>query len=201
MIKYISDTHLGHANIIGYCERPFETVHAMDRALMDAMLEAEAEGAVLYHLGDLAFKPEQTLPRLGRLTTPERHTLIAGNHDEVKKQREDIQHAYRRFFRTIIGTEKTWKANRLVVEDTLRGRPVRVLLSHAPQRDLGDAEVNLYGHCHNNNVRNPERFRQEYPWLAEGSPRHLNISVELTGYRPLTLDEIVDRREAGEVML
>ena len=34
MIWFTSDLHLGHANAIQFCDRPFETVEKMNRTLI-----------------------------------------------------------------------------------------------------------------------------------------------------------------------
>lgn len=161
--RYLSDTHLLHDNIIHHCARPFRSTREMDEALVLAMLEAEEDGAHLYHLGDLTSKPEAAVALYGGLYHPERHTLIAGNHDRVGSPRLEARAAYSAYAGSIVGTEATWQENVLLVEDELDGRPVRLLLSHAPQPDPRGADLNLYGHCHNNNLRYPERFAAEYP--------------------------------------
>lgn len=201
MNRYWSDTHFRHANILRYCERPFRDVEEMNEALFTAFQEAEAAGASLFHLGDFAFGPDVVLETLGGLEHPGRHTLIAGNHDKVTSKRPEVQRAYSAFFGRTIGTEKTWKQNTLLVEDDLGGRRVRLLLSHAPQQDLQGAHFNLYGHCHNTHVLHPERLEEEYPWLAKRHEKHFNVSVELIGYRPITLAELLERRAAGEALL
>ena len=35
--RLTSDLHLGHANIIGYCNRPFHDVQSMDAALLQLL--------------------------------------------------------------------------------------------------------------------------------------------------------------------
>ncbi len=78
----ISDLHLGHSNIIGYCRRPFSSVIEMDAVLLDNWnFTVRPDDEVIY-LGDL---------RYGRNAPPASHfleglhgkvTLIAGNHDD-----------------------------------------------------------------------------------------------------------------------
>lgn len=189
---YISDTHLGHANIIKYCERPFKDVWEMDRVIVSRLCEAEAEGHAIFHLGDVAMNLTRAVRFVGWLSHPERHTLIVGNHDAYPKD-----NAYDRAFGRIVGTKKSWRENVLLVEDELDGAPVKVLLSHDPQRDLRGADINLYGHHHNNIQRKPEHFPyEEWSWLLE-STRHINVSSELLDYRPRTLKELMEMRASG----
>ena len=78
----ISDLHLGHSNIIGYCRRPFSSVIEMDAVLTDNWnFTVRADDEVIY-LGDL---------RSGRDAPPATHfldqlrgkiTFIIGNHDD-----------------------------------------------------------------------------------------------------------------------
>lgn len=189
---YISDTHLGHANIIRYCERPFKHVHDMDLVIMSHLREVEAEGCAIFHLGDVAMNFSRICRTHGWLQDPERHTLIAGNHDNIPKDK-----AYTRGFGKIVGHKKSWKENTLLIEDELDGTRVKLLLSHDPQKDLQGADFNLYGHHHNNFQIKPERFPlNKWAWLLN-SERHINVSAELLDYRPRTLSELMSMRQAG----
>lgn len=194
MNLYIADTHFGHDNIIRYCDRPHRSVEDMNTEIFLALLEAEGSGATIYHLGDVAFKPAVTLPELGGLRFPSRHVMIAGNHDRVKKM--ETKELYYAYFGRIIGHERRWRENHVVVQDELKGQPVRVLLSHAPQQDLRGCQFNLYGHTHNEEIKNPERFRESYPFVFRpGRERkHFCVSAEMVGYRPISLSELLGDR-------
>jgi calcineurin-like phosphoesterase family protein len=55
MSRYvISDHHFGHANIIEYCDRPFDSVGEMNTTLLNRHYETVGESDVLVHLGDIA---------------------------------------------------------------------------------------------------------------------------------------------------
>jgi calcineurin-like phosphoesterase family protein len=80
----ISDLHLGHANIIRYCSRPFlySDVGEMDHVLIKNWNYTISPNDTIFHLGDI---------RYGKGALPLRHyreklhgqvTFIAGNHDE-----------------------------------------------------------------------------------------------------------------------
>ena len=194
---YISDSHFGHRNIIGYCDRPFHSVSEMDGRMARLLLAAEERGRV-FHLGDLTLDPpDRFFQRQGALfRDPSRHVLVAGNHDSVVGHRP----AYAPLFGEVVGTEETWRENVRFVEDRARGRRYTLLLSHAPQEDLRGADLNLYGHHHNHFSRPPEEQHRPPPdWLRPG--RYINVSCELLDYRPRTLEELFWLRDQGHVLL
>jgi calcineurin-like phosphoesterase family protein len=79
-IFFTSDTHFGHANIIKYSHRPFESVEQMDEALIENWNSRVRGEDVVYHLGDFAFaKYDRILQILSRLNG-QKH-LLRGNHD------------------------------------------------------------------------------------------------------------------------
>jgi calcineurin-like phosphoesterase family protein len=79
---YTSDLHLGHENIIKYCDRPYTGAVAMDDDIMARWNETVAPGDEIWVLGDLALgKLESGLARVARLNG--KITLVPGNHDQV----------------------------------------------------------------------------------------------------------------------
>jgi calcineurin-like phosphoesterase family protein len=54
---YTADLHLGHANIIRYCDRPFSDVDEMNRALIDRWNSVVADDDEVWVLGDVALGP------------------------------------------------------------------------------------------------------------------------------------------------
>ncbi|MEO8119747.1 MAG: metallophosphoesterase [Rhodoferax sp.] len=74
-----SDLHLGHANIIGYCDRPFHDTESMDAALLQ-LLGKVVPGELLVIVGDIALgKFGEAMALLKSM--PGRKILVAGNHD------------------------------------------------------------------------------------------------------------------------
>lgn len=49
---FTADTHFGHENIIGFCNRPFFDVNVMDSALVANWNERVPHDGVVFHLGD-----------------------------------------------------------------------------------------------------------------------------------------------------
>lgn len=165
----ISDTHFGHANIIRHAERPFRTLGEMDDTLINNWNEAVREGDTVYHLGDFSGPPmnrriEEIAERLhGRII------LIAGNHDRVTPR---IAAAFAR----VSGPQR--------LPSPVNGVP-GVVLSHVPLHSAGTDEPrrvqvigNLHGHIHQR---------------TSPTPHHCNVCVEHTRYRPITLEEAIER--------
>ena len=54
-IWFTSDLHFGHQNIIKFCNRPWETVEEMDKALIENWNSVVGENDIVFDLGDFAF--------------------------------------------------------------------------------------------------------------------------------------------------
>jgi calcineurin-like phosphoesterase family protein len=198
-IRYTSDLHLAHANIIKYSRRPFDNVDQMDVTLVANLRAAEAEGCQVISGGDVSFNLRKVVEKHGPLfSDPKAHANVMGNHDAKSG---GSRRTYDEQFGRVAGEPGTWKTNTLIVEDLLGGeglipRLVKVLVSHEPQSDLQGCDFNVYGHVHNN-LFDPA-FREHHQWEAWfdsllSSDRHLNACVELHQYRPVSLEELVRR--------
>ena len=155
-----SDLHLHHTNIIRYCSRPFQSVDAMNEALLAAWKETVGEADTIICGGDIALagalKRERLGPGAGHAGTetsgPREPTTFGRNGRPADT-----------------GSDATWMT--LVIT----GNPTLVV-THIAMNEVPDATVNLYGHVHNNEP------------LREGP--YVNICVEHTEYRPLPLDAV-----------
>ncbi len=128
-----SDLHLHHKNIIRYCNRPFQSVEAMNEALLAAWKETVGEADTIICGGDIALAGALKRERLARVRAmPGRKLLVRGNHDFGKNGRP-----------ADTGSDATWMA--LVIT----GNP-RLLVTHIAMNEVPDGTVNLYGHVHNN---------------------------------------------------
>ncbi len=77
---FTADLHLGHENIIRYCERPFADAQTMDRSLVQGWNHTVGADDTVWVLGDVALgKISHTLPLVSSLSG--RKLLVAGNHD------------------------------------------------------------------------------------------------------------------------
>lgn len=85
-IWFTSDLHLGHANIIEYCARPFANVDEMNEALVANWNARVKPEDTVYCLGDFALGlPEVGIALRSRMNGA--IILIRGNHDRWGKAR------------------------------------------------------------------------------------------------------------------
>lgn len=123
MIYLITDTHLGHHNMLKSCGRP----EGFTNLILDNCRKMVKRDDLLIHLGDVTWN-EAELMRFMKL--PGRKILVRGNHD--KKSTPYYMEA---------GFE-------LVVDSmTMALQGIRILFSHAPQYG-NTADINIHGHQH-----------------------------------------------------
>jgi calcineurin-like phosphoesterase family protein len=79
-----SDLHLGHGNVIRYCDRPFADVTKMNTALLQAWKSTVKNSDTIINLGDVNLKlsKEYLTTVIHRL--PGYKILVTGNHDRKK---------------------------------------------------------------------------------------------------------------------
>lgn len=167
-IWVISDTHFGHRNIIGYCNRPFKTTYLMNEAIRDNWNSVVKPQDKVYHLGDVYMgwnEQEDILHFLNSLNGKKR--LILGNHDNGKDQ--ILQKAFQKI--------DVW---RMFPEFGL-------LLTHVPVHEsalyrgsTGNEKepkklLNIHGHIHEN----------QSPTID-----HRNVCVEHLNYRPINIEKL-----------
>lgn len=78
---FTADTHFGHANILKYCNRPFDDVAQMNATLhlhWNSKVKAKDD---VWVLGDFSFLPLEQTEKLARSLNGNIHLLL-GNHDK-----------------------------------------------------------------------------------------------------------------------
>jgi len=157
---YTSDTHFNHANIIKYCNRPFNTVEAMNEALIRNWNEKVGPNDSVYHLGDVSFgTPDQCRDILKRLNG--KIYLIKGNHEKPALACASRFEWIKDVWEVRDGNQSLW-------------------LSHYAHRvwNKGHHGVwHLYGHSHGTLPDDPES-------------NSIDIGVDCHNYVPLSLQEI-----------
>ena len=170
MVYYTADLHLGHANVIRHCNRPFETVDEMDAALIANWNRRVQPKDTVYIVGDLLFRNMRPANGyLGMLNG--RKTLILGNHDHTWIKRIDAEKAFAAV------------ANMLTIKDGAK----TVVLCHYPMlswHGSGRGSLMVHSHIHNNTNAD------YWPYL-QSHPNILNAGVDVNGFMPATLDELI----------
>src|SRR5690349_17512453 len=91
---FTSDTHFGHAGVIQFAKRPFDSPSRMDEALIANWNSVVQPNDHIYHLGDFAWGDEKRIARiLSRLNGIK--FLILGNHDKVLRQCKSLHGGFR----------------------------------------------------------------------------------------------------------
>lgn len=129
MIYFIADTHFNHANIIKYCNRPFNNIDEMNEYIINKWNSTIKDNDIVYHLGDVGFGALAEVKNLiERLKGTK--VLIRGNHDlkiSINTWEE-------------IGFSKVYK-KKIILDN--------FLLTHAPTEEVEKGQINIFGHIHN----------------------------------------------------
>ena len=173
MQRYLtSDLHLGHANIIDHCDRPFTDVEEMNETLIQNWNQTVREQDIVFFLGDLGhFADEEQLREwLGQLHG--RIVFIEGNHDNPSR------------YTSGLNTHQYYLLNHGDHE---------FCLTHAPENvpRFWSGWI-VHGHHHNNDL-------EEHP-LVDPDSKQINVSVELTGYKPVADSELVELTESTQTI-
>ena len=178
---FTADLHLGHANIIEYCQRPFASVAAMDRELVQRWNARVDDDDEVWVLGDVAMgRIDDTLDLVRGLAG--RKILVAGNHDRCW---------YGHGERAVGWIERYLDAG---FDQIVQGSPsieidgAVVALSHFPHagdsherdryvehRPPDDGRWLLHGHVHDR-------------WAECG--RMINVGVDVRDFAPVAAHEI-----------
>ena len=173
---FTADHHFGHANIIRYCARPFNSVGEMDAALFHNWNDVVGANDVVYHLGDL------TLGDIRRFTgivagLNGHIRVVPGSHDNrwLKKFHPEIASRSGHFVQLLpplVSLE--------FPERTTGRHPLVVGLCHYALRVWDRSHYGawqLYGHSHG-----------RLPPVG----RSLDVGVDCHNFRPISLDEITE---------
>lgn len=195
-IFYIADTHFGHENIIKLCKRPFTSVVEMNEVFVENWNKRVKGGDRVYILGDMFYKTVDAEEILTRLKG-EKH-LILGNHDaswleeylvECGDRVGTLAHTSYRFVKSKRDLGVYFKSVSQILQITDEDKGA--VLCHYPLLTWKH-EKRLYmihGHLHNNTS---DPF---FHHLAENE-RILNAGVDVNGYMPVTLEELMENNRA-----
>lgn len=167
-VWFWSDIHFFHNSIIRYCQRPFADVAHMNDALLKNCLACVRANDILVFGGDVTFGTAEATNHLLR-AIPAYKILVLGNHDIDGRTKTSL-------FKLAMDEVAA------CMELEYKGTPL--FLSHYPVHDklLAPGQINLHGHLHNT------PFPKE---LGTGA-RRINISIECTGYEPVSINWLLE---------
>ncbi|HJU17673.1 MAG TPA: metallophosphoesterase family protein [Stellaceae bacterium] len=82
-VFFTSDTHFGHAAGLSFYHRPFASVAAMDRAIVERWNAAVGPNDEIWHLGDFAWRPSHAAAAALLAELNGTKHLVAGNNDPL----------------------------------------------------------------------------------------------------------------------
>ena len=175
MIYFISDIHFNHSNIIKYTNIHFNDIIEMNNAVINNWNSMIKEDDIVYHLGDFPLANDEELKELYSYLNGT-IILIRGNHDgKSVKYYENIGF-------------KVLKNAPIILDE------YKLVLSHTPVPNIKipDGYVNLHGHIHN------KKLNENYPSKNYSTYKHINVSVDVTNFKLVNLDEINNIRSRIE---
>ena len=166
-----SDYHLGHANIIKYCNRPFKDVFQMNETIIKRHNERVKPEDFFYFLGDFCFKNSNESRGEGAKTKAQEWNerlngnkiFVKGNHDKNNSMQTIMTSCI------INWAGKEYK------------------LVHNPNEADPQYEVNFVGHVH-----------QNWCYRRYGRTKLINVGVDCHSFYPKTFDELLNELKKYE---
>jgi calcineurin-like phosphoesterase family protein len=177
MIYYIADTHFGHENVIGFCNRPFADIEEMNRVMVANWNERVKGNDTVYVLGDMFFRCKDPESILRQLKGKKR--LLVGNHDGSWMTMLDVM----QYFESVDSLLET------------AGSDCGLTLCHYPLLTWRHQKKTymIHGHIHNDTS-------EDYWPLIKARERVLNAGVDINGFKPVTLEELIANNNAFKAL-
>lgn len=182
---YISDLHIGHANVIRFDNRPFADVNEMNNKIIENWNARVRTDDTVYILGDFIWAKENDWPFfVGPLAGNK--VLIRGNHDP-----RQFSSTTKQMFQEITNLKE--------IKD--EGR--HVVMCHYPipffRGGFSQTAFMLYGHVHRTreyeyllNLRKAVKTNASGYGTPHGNFINVGCMMPYMDYTPRTLDEIIE---------
>lgn len=176
---FTSDEHLGHANVIKFCNRPFTDLDDMTEGLIARHNAVVKPGDLVYHLGDMfwhRYGLEKALVYMDRLNGT--HFYVYGNHCELMRKYEALRSRF------------VWVKERAKISPDKALAPYGIVLDHYAGRvwqDCHKGAWQLFGHSHGE-LSNTGMV--DNPWY-----KAFDVGVDAPGndWAPVSLEEAAAR--------
>ena len=162
---FTSDYHLGHANIIRYCNRPFKDVYHMNEVLIKNHNQRVSPNDTVFFLGDFCFRNSKGGKQGEGLTNKAEYylnqlngkiVLVKGNHDRNNSLKSIIE-------RVVINYGGS-----------------KINLVHNPEHLDSKYPYNFVGHIHT-----------KYKFKKTKRTTVVNVGVDVWNFKPISYDEIM----------
>ena len=173
-----SDSHFNHANIIKFCNRPFDSVEEMNETLISNWNNTVPKDGIVFHLGDFAFGGSEVWHKILSRLNGQIH-LILGNHDL-----KNFRQGYADSFASV--------QEQLTIDIGKK----KVILTHFPllcYHGTWGTEMNVWnlmGHVHtlksNNSGKDFERLQYLFP-------AQYDVGVDFNNYTPISFQEVKEK--------
>ena len=173
----ISDTHLGHRNVINFDRRPFTDIEQMNHTIMALWNDRVQADDDVWILGDFCYRSERAPEWYLRQLKGHKH-LIIGNHDQVTLESKNA-YQYLESIDTMVNCN-----------DDLNKENVQVILMHYPMAEwphIHRGAYHLFGHIHN-------RTDDTYYYMKDRE-RAFNVGCMINNYAPASLREIIENNK------
>lgn len=179
-VWFTSDTHFSHANIMKFCNRPFDTAQQMNEALIKNWNETVPVDGIVFHLGDFCYGGSAEWTNIiSRLNG--KIYLVLGNHDM-----RNIRQGYMDKFEAVMQ------------QMTIRVNDQTIILNHNPFLCYGGSYRDvwqLFGHVHSGPMSNTGL---DIPRLKTLFPLQYDVGVDNNDYRPVSFAQVKAKIEAQQ---
>ena len=176
---FSSDYHLGHKNIINYCNRPFKNLQQMNETIIRNHNQRVKEDDVSVHIGDFCFRNSSDKRGEGvRVKSLEwekklngKIIHVSGNHDKNNGVKSIIQGMLIEFMK-----HKVWCV-------------------HKPQHYNKEYAINFVGHVHQAwdiKLKGDHIFDNEGKIMILESDL-INVGVDVNNFRPVSFEELIKK--------
>lgn len=190
-IWFSSDLHLGHHNIIEFCDRPYKSVERMEEAFVNNFNSKVNPRDTTYFIGDIVMGNKQlTLKSLNKFNG--KKILIVGNHDNVfdttSTKAQKNWNIYTKYFDEIYDTlELDGKELGIWTE--------KIILNHFPNKstyikDSSEHERRFLNHRLEDDGKSLYLHGHVHSKAKVSGERSINIGVDAWNYNPVSLDDL-----------
>lgn len=170
-VFFTADSHFNHANIIDYCNRPFDNVEQMDEVLINNWNRVVGSDDVVFYLGDFCLGGSMVWTKiLDRLNG--RIYLILGNHD-LRNLRRNV----------------ACRFESVALQMMVELEEQKILLNHYPflcYDGADDGVWQLFGHVHSGSSSiGSDLFRLDMLY-----PSQYDLGVDNNAYSPVSFIQV-----------